>query len=254
MRTVAAITAHELRTLRHDPGPVIVLVAMPLVAIAFITPLYQAVLSAEGFRGATGAEQSVPGMAAMFGFFLAGFIGFAFFREHGYGTWSRLRASPASGLQIVAGKLAVPLGLALVQQALLFGAGALVFGLHVRGAVVALALMAAAFSLCLVTYGVALVSICRTINQLNMFDNLGAMVFAALGGALLPVAALPAWARPVAPVTPTYWAMRGFRAVILEAGGVEAVALPVVVLLAFAGLFIAVSLLRFRFDDAKIVW
>lgn len=254
MRAMAAITAHELRTLRRDPGPIVVLVGMPLVAIAFITPVYRAVLAGEGFAGATGVEQAVPGMAAMFGFFLAGFIGFAFFREHGYGTWSRLRAGPASGIEILASKLAVPLGLALVQQALLFGAGALVFGLHVRGAVVALALVAAAFSLCLVTYGVALVSICRTINQLNTFDNLGAMVFAALGGALLPVAALPAWARPIAPVTPTYWAMRGFRAVILEAGGIEAVLLPLVVLLGFAALFLAVSLLRFRFDDAKIGW
>src|SRR5437868_9051419 len=53
-------------------------------------------------------------------------------------------------------------------------------------------------------------------SQLNAFSNLGAMVLAGVGGALAPTSALPSWARTLAPATPSYWAMRGFRQVILH--------------------------------------
>ena len=82
----------------------------------------------------------------------------------------------------------------------------------------------------------------------------GLVLFGSIGGALVPINVLPAWARAVAPVTPTYWAMRGFRSVILDGTDVSGVLLPVAVLLAMSALFAAVSVAKFRFDDTKTSW
>ena len=48
------------------------------------------------------------------------------------------------------------------------------------------------------------------------------MLFGAIGGALVPLSVLPQWAKTIAPLTPTYWAMRGFRSVILDGAGLRA--------------------------------
>lgn len=52
-------------------------------------------------------------------------------------------------------------------------------------------------------------------------------------------------------MTPTYWAMRGMRSVVLDGQGAGGIAAPTVVLLAMAVLFAAMAVRRFRFDEAK---
>lgn len=103
-------------------------------------------------------------------------------------------------------------------------------------------------------FGMALVSLCRTVSQLAVFANLAALLFAGLGGALTPLSALPDWARPLAPGVPSYWAMRGFTTVVIDGGGAGAVLLPVAVLLGFSAVFAAVTLTFFRFEHQKVSW
>ena len=108
--------------------------------------------------------------------------------------------------------------------------------------------------MCLVALGVAVTAVCRTVQQANAFSTVGLVVCGAVGGALVPYSVLPGWAQTIAPVTPTYWAMRGFRSVILDGQGLGGVALPVVVLLAMGVLFAVVALTRFRFEESKVGW
>jgi ABC-2 type transport system permease protein len=136
----------------------------------------------------------------------------------------------------------------------LFGLGGLLYDLHISGAPLALAATAAAFSLCVVSMGLALLAICKTLMQMNALANLGAIVLAGLGGAIAPSSALPGWASSIAPATPSYWAMRGFRSVILDGGGFSEVALPMAVLLGFAVAFSAVAVSRLKFEETKTAW
>lgn len=69
-------------------------------------------------------------------------------------------------------------------------------------------------------------AISRTAQQLNAIGSLGGFVFAALGGSLVPTAVMPAWAQHMGPATPTDWAMRGFRSVIIGGGGMGDVLSP----------------------------
>jgi ABC-2 type transport system permease protein len=253
-RRSAAVARQDLRILRSDPAFLAIMIAMPLVIMAFIKPAFRSSLLLNGVHGANGAEQAVPGTAVMFSFFLLGNLGFAVFREHAWNTWERLRASPASPAEIMAGKVVVPLLTLLFQLGVLFGLGGLIFGLHVRGSVLGMILVIIALAICLVSLGALLLAVCRSVVQLNAATNVGTMFFAGLGGAIAPLAVLPAWARTLAPITPSYWAMRGFRSVTLTNGGLDSVVLPIVVLLAFSVGFTILAGLRFKAEETKISW
>ena len=254
MRASLTIARHELRLLRRDPLPVAVLAAMPLILMAFTQPTYRQVLEAEGRVGVTGAEQAVPGMTVMFTLFLVAQVGFAFFRDHGWGTWERLRAAPISPAALLVGKAAAPMAICTAQAGLLFALGGLFFGLQVRGSALALAALVGAYAACLVLLGLALVSLCRTVMQLNSAASILALALAGLGGALVPISSLPAWARWLAPATPSYWAMRGFSAVILDGADLTGVAAPLAGLLLSALALGLVVALRFRIDQSKVWW
>jgi ABC-2 type transport system permease protein len=253
-RRTIAIIRHELRVISRDPLEVLVLVAFPVVVMSFLKPAMRLALVNDGYQHANGAEQVVPGQAVVNAFFIVTLTSFAFFSEHGWNTWERLRASRASSAEIVLGKAVPRLAMSLAQFLAVFAIGIPLLDLQVRGPILALAPLVVAFGLCLVMLGISLTALCRTIQQANSLGIVGLVLFGSIGGALVPVNVLPAWARTIAPATPTYWAMRGFRSVILDGTGVSGVLLPVAVLLALSSAFAAIALGKFRFSDTKTSW
>jgi ABC-2 type transport system permease protein len=253
-RRSAAVARNELRVLRRDPMPLVVLLVMPLVMAPLFGTTFRAALVFSGHPHASGADFAIPAQIVEFGFFLAPFTGFLFFREHGWKTWSRLRASPASTADIVAGKAAPMVALGLLQVLLLSTFGCLALHLHLHGEALVLAPVALAYVCCSVAVGIALTGLLRTSQQLNAIGFLGATLMGALGGALVPITTLPVWTRVISPATPQYWAMRSARDVILNHRPASAVALPVLVLVAFTAVFVLIALRRLRMDDAKVGW
>lgn len=249
-----AIVRHDARILRNDPTFLIVFTVIPLVAMAFFKPMFRGVLLVSGIEGVNGAEHAVPGLIVLFAYFQVGNVAFGVIREHTWNTWARLRASHARPLEIMAGKVVVPLATLAFQFTVLFAAGRLAFGLELNGSYLALALVAACFAICLSSFGLALLAVCHSITQINAIANLGGLVMAGLGGAMVPTELLPVWAQQLGPATPTFWAMRGFRTAILDGGGVTDVLAPASALLLFTAAFLLVARLRFRVEDAKRAW
>jgi len=252
MTAALAVAKLQLRILRNDPWFLLIMFLMPLAVMPLFKQTMGLSLVSSGFSEATGAELVVPGQAVLFGFFVAGSVGFSLYREHGWRTWDRLRASAASSKSLLAG-FAIPwIVIHVGYQLVLFVAGGMVLGLRLNGgSPLAALLVITAYSACVIALILLLSSTFRTVNQLNAFQNVGAMVFGGLGGALVPIEQLPGWAQAVAPATPAYWAMRGHRSVFLEQGGVSDVALPVAVMLAVAVVFAFLASLRFRADETK---
>jgi ABC-2 type transport system permease protein len=249
-----AVVRHDLRILRSDPLYLIIFVTMPLLVMGFLKPAFRGTLVLSGIKDANGAEQAVPGITVLFAFFLVSNVGFGVFREYGWATWERVRASPSSAIEVMAGKVVVPLLSLALQLTILFGIGGLLFSLRVRGSYFGIVLVGGALAMALVGLGLMLLAVCRTVMQLSAVSNLGAVLFAGLGGAVAPISSLPRWAAVIAPATPSYWAMRGFRSVIIDGQGVGAVALPTGVLLGFAVVFVGVAATRFRYDETKVSW
>jgi ABC-2 type transport system permease protein len=252
LRNSYAILRHELRVMWTDPSTVIFVIGMPLIMVALMKQLFATALREEGFANANGSEFAVPAMAVGFAAFSVGYSGFSFFRDHGWGTWDRLRATPASSLDIMIGKVVPTVAVTFVQLGVLFVLGGPLFGLRVRGSWLALALLAAVLALALAAFGMLVTAIARTMNQLNAVGSVGGMAMAMLGGAWVPVSTMPGWAQAVAPALPTYWAMRGFRDVILNGQGVAQVLLPAAVMAGFGVLFTVIAAAKFRFEDTKV--
>jgi ABC-2 type transport system permease protein len=251
---IGAITAHELRLARRDPASLMVLLVFPIITTAFLKPAFRAALVETVHPHANGAEHVVPGQAVMSAFFIVSLVTLAFYSEHSWATWDRLRASRATSFEIVAGKALPRIAIVIAQLVLLLVAGVLVFDMRIGGDAWALAPLIVAFSICLVFLGVCVTALCRTAQQAGAFAYLGMVLFGAIGGAFVPIDLLPTWARVVAPVTPTYWAMRGMRSVVLDGRGVGSIALPSAVLLGMSVVFALVALRRLRFDETKTGW
>jgi ABC-2 type transport system permease protein len=250
-RRSLALAGHELRLMRHEIGTLSTLVLLPLVMVAFLNPVFQATLAAQG-RSAGGAAVAVPGMAVLFSLFLIGHVGYLFFREHSFGTWERLRATPMSPADVIVGKALPAVLLAVLQQVALFGLGLWLFDLQVTGSMAALLAVAVALAVCLVCFGVAAAAWLRSARRLNALSGVLAMVLGGLGGSLTPVESLPGWAQQVAPVSPGYWAINGYRSVVLDAGQLADVAGAAGMLLLFAVTAAGLAAARFRFEETKV--
>lgn len=254
MSPLRAIVRNELRILRHDPVPLVLLIGMPIVLMVLLSQSLGHVLLFEGYDDTPGSMHTAPGMACLFGFFSIAIIGFAIFREHGWRTWPRLRAAGVGGPALFAGKLAVPAGMLVLQHAVLFGFGVGFLHFKVNGAWLAVALLALAFALMILCAGLAAAALLGTVQQLNAVTNLGTMVLGGLGGALVPVRELPKWVQPIAPASPVNWAMEGYRDVILDGAGVADVLPSLAAMSGLAVLLVAVALWRLRNDAPKRTW
>lgn len=252
---VVAVARHDLRILKRDPAFMVIFTVMPLAFMAFSERSIGAALSVQ-FPGQdiNGAAYAIPSATVLFSGFLVGNVGFGIFREHGWGTWERLRASPLSSVELVLGKSLVPILCLAFQLTSLLGGGALLFGMELSGSLPAFVAVAVALAFMQLALGFMLLAVCRSVIQLNAFSNAGAMLLGGLGGAITPVEFLPGWAQAIAPATPTYWAMRGFREVTIEGGALVDVLVPLAVLAGFTVAFATVALLRFDVEDSKVSW
>ncbi|MGH9244232.1 MAG: ABC transporter permease [Acidimicrobiales bacterium] len=251
LRVSGAIIRHEFRVMMTDPSTVIFIVLMPLLMVALMRQLFERALQAEGFSGANGSEFAIPGMAVGFAAFGVAYAGFTFFRDHGWGTWDRLRATQATSVDLIVGKVAPTVVVTIVQLALLFALGGPLFDLRINGSIVALGFVVVVLAISLCAFGMAVTAVARTMNQLNAIGSVGGFGMAMLGGAWVPVDSMPGWAQAIAPVLPTYWAMDAFRSIILEGGGVSDVVGPVLVLIGFGVLFTILAAAKFRLEDTK---
>jgi ABC-2 type transport system permease protein len=253
-RRSLAVARNEVRVLRRDPTPLVVLLVMPILLAPLFSSTYRAVLVLAGHAGASGADYAVPAQMAEFAFFLAPYTGFLFFRDHGWGTWSRLRASPATSGDIVVGKAIPMVGVGLLQIAILLTFGVVTLHLHLRGQMLALGGVAFVYVCCAVAAGIALTAVLRTSQQLNALGYLGATLLGALGGALVPLSTMPRWTRTIAPITPQYWTMRASHDLILNGKAAGAVLVPMAMLAGFTAVFVVIAIRRLRVDEPKTGW
>jgi ABC-2 type transport system permease protein len=254
LRSVAVIARTRTRLVLRDAQLVMFVIVMPVLLTVFLQPAFKVLLRADGFTHASGAEQSIPGAIALFGFNIGIFLAIDVYRDHGWGVWDRLRTTEASAVQILVGIAAPYYVLGLAASLFDFGLGAVLFHLKVFDALVPIVVITAAYQACVVGLGLALAAVTRTLQQVTASGQPVAVLLAIAGGAFMPLSVLPAWAQRIAPASPTYWAMRGWRAALLHHRGVSTALLPAAVLLVFALAGLAITAARLRPADAKTGW
>jgi ABC-2 type transport system permease protein len=207
-RRTAAIIRHNTILMLREPGPLAGRLILPLIFLTLLHPLYQV---AQG--RAAGISQAVIATLVTFSLLALSIVGGSVLTERVWHTWDRIRATAVRPAELLAGKAVPAMGALLAQQALIIGVGVAAFGLAVRALpLVVLALLA--WTLALLGMGAAIGVIARSFSELTIFHDLGGMVLSSLGGALVPLAVMPAWVRHVAPASPGYWAVSALRAAL----------------------------------------
>jgi len=195
-------------------------------------------------------EQTVPGFALMFTFWLGVFVAGGIYAEkRQYNTWRRNMAAPVHRSLIIGSRVLAYVLIGTAQVLVLFFLGWLIFGLSLGDHPYALLPIFLAMALVTTAFGILMTALIKDFVALNSIMNLVVLLAAAVGGALVPLFLLPDWLRTISPAVPHYWAMDGVQGVMLLDEGLVDTLPNVAALLGFAALFFALGLWRFRFVD-----
>jgi ABC-2 type transport system permease protein len=198
-------------------------------------------------RRPSATEQNVPAYAIFGVFFIVLTLAKSFVKERTDGTFVRLLCAPLAKVTLLTGKLVPYYLVNLLQIALMFAVGVLVFGMRIGNIpallVVSVALAAAANGL-----GLLVASLGRTEAQVDTLSVLLAISLAALGGMMVPAFVMPKALQTLSLLTPHAWALAGYHDAIVRGLGVADVLTEAGVLLGFAGTFFAVALWRLRLN------
>jgi ABC-2 type transport system permease protein len=193
-----------------------------------------------------GLGQSVPGMGSMFVMFTV-FGGMTtLITDRKQWTLQRVASMPVSRAQLIGGKILARFSLGIIQYLVVFAVGIIV-GMNFGRDLVAIVLIAIAFTLASTALSFALGSRLENEAQAAGLSLLLSLVFGALGGGWWPLEVVPEFMRIVAHITPVAWAMDGYNTLIFENGNLPAVLLPVTVLMGIAVAAFFVGIRRFKF-------
>jgi ABC-2 type transport system permease protein len=180
----------------------------------------------------------VAGQAGLFLLFTVGFGVLGLVAEREQGTMARLRSMPMRPGTVVAAKALVSFVLGVVATTVLLVAGSLMFGADFGSplavGVLVLCAVAAATSLMFVVARLA-----RTAEQASVMQSILAMGLGVAGGAFFPLAASGLLAR-VLDLNPVAALMRGLG-ITAGGGGLGDIGVPVLTMLGFAAVAVAVS-------------
>jgi ABC-2 type transport system permease protein len=163
----------------------------------------------------------------------------------------RLRLAPAPVWTVVGARVGVSLVVALVQAALFVGIALTPpFGLQLTGSwYLALPLLMAG-TLAFLSVGLLVGSIARTDEAASAMVNFVVLPMAFLSGTFFDITAAPGWLQAVSKVLPLRWMNDGMLDILARGKGVQAIGLPILVLLAFGAVVSLIGARFFRWDDA----
>lgn len=189
----------------------------------------------------TAVQQSVPGWLVFAMFFVVVPLSSVIITEREQGTALRLRALQIPAWKLLYSRLPPYFLLNMLQLAAmlavglwlvpLFGAPALTLGGHPLG----LLLVASATSLAAIGLALLVATVATTTVQAFALGGALNLIFAALGGIMVPKMIMPAAMQNLAALSPMSWALEGFWDILLRRGA-AAEALPECIALALFGL------------------
>ncbi len=189
---------------------------------------------------------TLPGYLVMFVFFAAAMGAQEIARERESNTLERLASQGVRRQAIIAGKVLASIYRGLMQLAVLWVVGILAFRLDLGASpstVVAVSLLMVVASS---AFAVMLASLVTTRRGVDSAAVLVSLILAPIGGSWWPLFIMPEWMQTLARLTPHGWANQAFNKLMLFGATAGDVISEMVALVAFALLFLAVALWRFR--------
>jgi ABC-2 type transport system permease protein len=202
-------------------------------------------------RPYNGYAHSFAGMGVQFILFMGIEVGVGVLLARRLGLWKRLRAAPLSRGLLLGSHIASGAITALVLLAIIYAAAIGIFHVRIDGSVVGFVGIAIAFALLTSSFGLLIAAIGKTPEATRGLAIFATLVMVMLGGAWVPSFVFPPWLQTASLVVPTRWAVDGLDAMTWRGLGFDAAIAPIAVLLAFSGVFAAIAIWRFDWEERR---
>ena len=192
----------------------------------------------------------VPSYTVMFAFFLVNIMAHSFISERDIGTLCRLRMAPVSRVGLLLGKTVPFFIISLVQSALLFLFGRLLFGMSWGTMPAGLIPIVVCTSLAATALGLLVATLARTESQVSAYANFLVITMAGISGCFMPRDWQPQLLQQIGLITPHTWALIAYdQLLVRDHANLATVGRCCAMLLAFATAFFAVGWWRFQTLD-----
>lgn len=189
----------------------------------------------------------VPGFTVMFAFFVISVMARSFIAERDNGTLRRLLLAPVHPVSILAGKTIPYYLTSVLQCALLFICGRLLFGMSWGPAPAYLIPVILCTSLAATALGLLLATAVHTDQQVSSYGTTLILLLSSMSGCFFPRDMFPQTMKKISLFTPHGWALKAFDAVLSQATvDVATVSTCCGMLLLFAAIFFAAGTWRFN--------
>jgi ABC-2 type transport system permease protein len=167
-------------------------------------------------------------------------------RERENNTLEQLLVSPMTRSQFILGKIIPYVIIALIDFYAILGFSWLVFDLPLPNSHAVLFLLAVAYLAALISMGLAISTISQTQQQAIFLSIFVLIPSILLSGFIFPIEAMPSYIQPVAYIIPFTYFVDIIRGILLKGNSLVELIPQFLALAAFAVLFTAFSILRFR--------
>ena len=189
---------------------------------------------------------TLPGYLTMFVFFTAAMGAEALARERQTHTLERLMANGVRRESLIVGKFLAGGIIGVTQVAVMWTVGALAFGIDLGASPIAVVLLSLLMVVASAAFGVMLASFVSNVRTASAAGVLTSLVLAPIGGSWWPLFITPPFMQSLARLTPHGWANSGLNKLMLFGAEFSDVGPEMAALVAFATVFLAVALWRFR--------
>ncbi|MCL0059760.1 ABC transporter permease [Dehalococcoidia bacterium] len=188
----------------------------------------------------------IPGYLVMFTFFTAGLSAVTIVRERQNHTLERLLAGSVRRESILGGIFTGTVAKGLIQIAIFWTAGILIFGIDLGLSPAAVIILSILMVLMSSAFGIMLATLVKTPRSASSIAVLASLVLAPLGGCWWPLFITPEWMQFIAKITPHGWANTGFNKLMVFGADFSAAVPEMLALVGFAVVFGLIAIWRFR--------
>ncbi|UOQ42841.1 ABC transporter permease [Halobacillus salinarum] len=222
-----AIARTELKKTLQDKGLWFWTFILPIIFIVGFVAIFSGTEDVEFKELVT---QIIPGYTVMFSFYIMISIVIAFVKDRDRGMVARIASTPLSIRDYFIGKWIPFMVIVLLQIAVLFTFGVIVYDLPLGDP---LALVILSFILAFLTtgWGMAMAVLVKTENMGLALTQVIALGGALLGGLWMPVEVMPDVMQTISRFLPQYWALEGYKEIMLNGGGIGDIWLSLFILL-----------------------
>ena len=192
-------------------------------------------ITIDGSRSVPNASQhNVPAWTIFAMFFVVISLGGSIVREKLSGSFIRLKSLPTNYYVALLSKQITYLAVTLLQAAVIFGIGVLLFSyvglpvLILPADISGLFFVSLICGWCAVSYAMCIGVFAQTQEQANGFGAVSIVILAAIGGLMVPSFAMPDSFKTVMKLSPLHWCLEAYYGLFLEGGKLKDVFINII--------------------------